>query len=428
MSQRTRSEGAAREEHPMEIDDGDRGLEQSRHHPNHQQASFNVPTDDPPNEHRDNRDLEAKLYGTFIGAGVPGPPRRLLEGLTHLFITELTERENALTQQRQHNETNGSNEAAITANAIKEAVRQAFAEQQAAKPSWAAVAASGTESEPKTQNDQSHKAAKQVPARQAREVVIRAANLPEELANRTPREVVQAVNTAAGKDGAVAARRLRSGDTVVTFENGSKGYYTANTTWVTKAFGEGATITQRTYAVLVKGMPKSVLQKRDRTELAKSIEKDNKTPITRCHPKIPRNEGATKASLLLEVGNVEAARDLCNHGVLFEAVIYHAEPFSPELNPTRCYRCQEYGHKAKFCEKEARYARYALAAHPRGEDECGHGKGDVPLRCVNCGSNHAAWSRECQRYKELATRAREAYKVRPITYAVANVEHAETTS
>ena len=47
-------------------------------------------------------------------------------------------------------------------------------------------------------------------------------------------------------------------------------------------------------------------------ELAKTIIKTNNVPITYYHPKIPRDEGSTKASLLLEVGNAKAVRDLYN--------------------------------------------------------------------------------------------------------------------
>ena len=66
-------------------------------------------------------------------------------------------------------------------------------------------------------------------------------------------------------------------------------------------------------------------------ELAKTITKTNNVPVTRCHLKIPRDEGLTKASLLLEAGNARAVRDLCDLGVIYEAVIYYAEPYLADL-------------------------------------------------------------------------------------------------
>ena len=94
MSQRPRSGSATREAHPMEIDEGTRGLEQSRHHLLHQRATYNAPADDLANDIRGGSDLETKLNSIFIGLGVQAPSRRLLKGLT-AFV--LAERDNVIT-------------------------------------------------------------------------------------------------------------------------------------------------------------------------------------------------------------------------------------------------------------------------------------------------------------------------------------------
>ena len=57
------------------------------------------------------------------------------------------------------------------------------------------------------------------PTRLGREVLIRGVGLQASLARRTPYEIVQAVNTASATKGAIAARKLPSGDVVVTFCN-----------------------------------------------------------------------------------------------------------------------------------------------------------------------------------------------------------------
>ena len=62
--------------------------------------------------------------------------------------------------------------------------------------------------------------------------------------------------------------------------------------------------------VFAKGIPKTLVKGVNTVKLAKTIAKTNSTPVIRYHPKIPRDEGVTKASLLLEVGNVRAIRDL----------------------------------------------------------------------------------------------------------------------
>jgi hypothetical protein len=43
--------------------------------------------------------------------------------------------------------------------------------------------------------------------------------MPADLAKRTPAEIIQAINQASTKKGAIAARKLPSGDTVVTFND-----------------------------------------------------------------------------------------------------------------------------------------------------------------------------------------------------------------
>ena len=56
------------------------------------------------------------------------------------------------------------------------------------------------------------------PSRLARKVLVRGAGQSPSLVKRTPQEIVQAVNTASkNKGAAVAARKLPSGDVVITF-------------------------------------------------------------------------------------------------------------------------------------------------------------------------------------------------------------------
>jgi hypothetical protein len=59
-------------------------------------------------------------------------------------------------------------------------------------------------------------------------VVVRGSGADASLRNRTPRDIVQAVNTAMGDDEAVAARTMHNGDVVVTFRTDAE-TKTANT-------------------------------------------------------------------------------------------------------------------------------------------------------------------------------------------------------
>ena len=97
-------------------------------------------------------------------------------------------------------------------------------------------------------------------SRLSREVLVRGAGLQAGLARRTPYEIVQAVNTASATKGAIAARKLPSGDVVVTFCNDqAKQWHSTNLQWIQQAFSTQAIEARRTTAVLVKGLRKSDL-------------------------------------------------------------------------------------------------------------------------------------------------------------------------
>jgi hypothetical protein len=64
---------------------------------------------------------------------------------------------------------------------------------------------------------------------------------------------VQAVNTATGGSDAVAARIMLNGDVMVIFR-GDADFKAHNTAWVTKAFGDTASIFKRELAIFAKGL------------------------------------------------------------------------------------------------------------------------------------------------------------------------------
>jgi hypothetical protein len=51
------------------------------------------------------------------------------------------------------------------------------------------------------------------------EILVRRADMPAGLAKRTPAEIIQVINQASAKKGAVVARKLLSRDIVVTFSD-----------------------------------------------------------------------------------------------------------------------------------------------------------------------------------------------------------------
>ncbi|KAK3317032.1 hypothetical protein B0H66DRAFT_576649 [Apodospora peruviana] len=74
------------------------------------------------------------------------------------------------------------------------------------------------------------------------------------------RGIIQAVNHASTKKGAVAARKLPSGDTVITFQGmTTRDWHSTNSVCIKDAFGQQAEESERIFAVLLKG-PGAVFQ------------------------------------------------------------------------------------------------------------------------------------------------------------------------
>ncbi|KAG6043278.1 hypothetical protein E4U39_004752 [Claviceps sp. Clav50 group G5] len=97
---------------------------------------------------------------------------------------------------------------------------------------------------------------------------------------RSPEEIVKAVNSAIKADVAVAARRLPSGDTVVTFRESSRPR-ADETEWVQTALGPDATVNRRVFSVVVKGFPVRLSQNQDREDIRKRLTAANGPGVDR---------------------------------------------------------------------------------------------------------------------------------------------------
>src|SRR5208282_5651152 len=126
-------------------------------------------------------------------------------------------------------------------------------------------------------------------------------------AHRTPADVVAAVNTALGASEAVAIRRLKSGDILVTFKEQASAYK-ANNNWIEKAFGTKAICARREFIVLAKGIPQGTVRiahTYKETFLA-DLKKHNTEGIVRVIPRMPKNSNF--ASLFLGYGTSRQRR------------------------------------------------------------------------------------------------------------------------
>ena len=238
--------------------------------------------------------------------------------------------------------------------------------------------------------------------------------MPEDMRKRTPAAIVQAVNTALRTDAAKAARRLNSGDTVITF-NSQATQFTAETEWVQAAFGEKASLTPRIYSVVVKAVSRDLA--RDYDDLKKSISQANGIKVLKVKAMRPRSEGATRLNLILGLASPEEANSLCRNDVYIDAQVFRFEPYEESLQPRQCYQCFQFGHTARHCRATTRCGHCAAAAHPDGEGSCPV-KSGAKAKCVLCNGAHAAWARSCPVAKGHWDQARDAYQYRPAFFDV----------
>jgi hypothetical protein len=405
----------------MCVDSGGGGLEHSRHSPEHG-VSATAPRQcseqaapEPGNEQL------KSLKTTFFNLAAARETEKALEAAA-AFIEAAEARVIALERRVGDASRNNNNESIIDVirTEVKTAVQTAIRETGSISTSpttprsWASIASSKPWGAGATAALEPRVV---VPARREREVVVRKGD--GDPLQRTPIEVVRAVNSALGSNEAVAARRLQSGDTLVTFNEAAKAYKTGDT-WITEAFGTTATRVRRELTVIARRLPQKQVRSGNTqpdTFLAALQTANSSTDICRVQPRMPqRSEFAT---LLIGCRTVETAQKLCRNGLLWEAQIFDCEPYYAEAEVRQCYKCLQFGHHARFCKAHARCGHCAAAAHAGGEAVCPQFAPSAKKRCVNCSGSHTAWTRSCPDWIKQRKRAEEAYTHRPRQFEIA---------
>lgn len=296
---------------------------------------------------------------------------------------------------------------------VAEEVKAAITASKTPEPkTWAAVASQGLPQSLATQPK------KVVPARLQREILVRAVGHTANQTKRTPHEVVQAVNQASAKKGAIAARVLPSGDTIVTFETvAQKEWHSANSGWIQQAFGQQAKEAHRSFAILLKGLLRKDLQGLTEDEFQKELGLQS---VDKVKFRLPKDLERKRATVLVALRNQEEARRACDNGVVWRSQVWDCEPYWAALDPVQCFKCWKWGHIQRYCpQKEALCPRCGTKAHGEGgkagEALCPTYNGH-PTRCPTCGGPHTAWSRTCPQGAKVREEAKEAYPHRPRTF------------
>ena len=93
---------------------------------------------------------------------------------------------------------------------------------------------------------------------------------------------------------------------------------------------------------------------------------------------------------------------------------FKVRPFVP--NPTRCYKCQKFGHVATTCRSRAPKCRLCAGTHMTEQCQIKRNAGQqLVVKCANCGEAHPASSGLCTKLRDITAtkRAQAAQKFKP---------------
>ena len=252
------------------------------------------------------------------------------------------------------------------------------------------------------------------------EILVTGGASTSPVSNSSAADIVKSVkSTAGGGEGILGARKLPSGAIALTFESIKvKGQWT----WlgkVTEVFGEGASIHETTYDVIVFGVPLgsiSGIQPKARLEAVISQNPSMATSLRRVGVMKPRGNRRHETAIL-GFASPQDANAAIDSGVLWESSVLNVEPFAREVRLGRCYRCQTYGkHTAQFCHSTAVCGWCATTGHTL--ELCPDRQNMEKKACFPCGGvrGHCVLDRLCPSRIKEESRAKAAYDFRPARF------------
>ena len=263
-----------------------------------------------------------------------------------------------------------------------------------------------------------------VPERRVRETLVVPGTESEEMRTKTGAALVEEINKNTVGNSARAARRLNSGQVVVSFETEQERKRWEFGGEAQKIFGQAASIKSRDYTVIVPNMPLNKLSG-DKEEVIRGLYAQNpswagKVEITRVnYAAKSRDTNKRSAPLFIGVKEPSQANVACQKGLVCDGELFDVEVYAEGCRVLRCYNCQEYAkHVAKFCKSPPRCGFCAGVGHTTRE--CPKYGDRYAERCVPCGNRkgHTAFSKGCPKYVAQADQARTNFLSRPTRYQV----------
>ncbi len=261
-----------------------------------------------------------------------------------------------------------------------------------------------------------------VPARRSREVVVAAGTEDIKQKQRSGAEIVRDINGRLTEEAVVAARRLPSGDVLVTFEGPEAKEKWGKSPGVLGAFGTEARTRTSEYTIIAHGIRVSAVDIANQETAIAGIYAQN--PKLKGTIDIVRvgwdrktlKQGKRTAPLHIGIAEPKQANQLLDQGLLFNSELHDCEIFNGDCRVVQCFKCYSYGHVAKHCTSVIKCGFCAAAGHKSAD--CPK-QGEVKAhKCTNCkgNPNHTAWARECPVRRARVAAARQAYLDRPTRF------------
>jgi hypothetical protein len=227
-----------------------------------------------------------------------------------------------------------------------------------------------------------------VPTRRVREIVIAPGNESLTQRQRSGREIVSDINTKLGGEGVVAARRLPSGEVLVTFENEDQKKKGAKSLETLQAFGQNAQVKVREFTVLTHGIQVAARDTQNQAGAIDELYRQN--PRLRgvveivCLGWAKKTIAQGKRAAPLHIGIAEPgqANTLIEQGLLFGSELHDCEVFWGDYQVTQCFNCYTYEHTARHCKNHMRCGFYATIGH--ASQDCPKREDSQAYRCEVC--------------------------------------------
>jgi hypothetical protein len=246
-----------------------------------------------------------------------------------------------------------------------------------------------------------------------REILITCPTGSQETNPKTAAEIVKNIRSQSGGSREIlGARRLPSGAVSLTFRSTEAKQLWKEQGKVEAVFGSMAKVKESTVDIVVFGFP--------RGDMSRLAAEDRLGAITRQNPNLASSlkwVGILKGSqaksykaAILGLDDPIAANAAIEAGILWEASVLNAEPFTKEIRSSRCFKCQSYAnHTARFCHSPARCGWCAQMSHTISECPISYNIHDKA--CAPCGGKrgHCALDAHCPSWRRDDERAKAAY-------------------